>query len=378
MAHDNGLSQWMQVVSTQLPHLSRAQAEQLAAYSYGMVMTGHCGQSIICNYLAELEHERECAVRQRLREWCYAAQDKRGRQRQAVQVQQCFAPLLHWVLDWWTPGPQQLVLVCDATTLRQTFTVLAISLVYRGCALPLAWVIVSATAPGTWQEHWLDLLDLLAPAVPADWQVLVLTDRGLYAKWLFLGIVAHGWHPVMRINATALFQRCARSPWRRLASLVAHNGCVWAHEVVCFRTPRSQLHCTLLACWSRAYATPWLIVTDLPPARAQITWYRMRAWIEGGFKDYKRGGWRWEQTKMTRPERAERLWLVMAVASLWVLSVGGAADARRSSGITAAEYTRTLSCFTLGLNAIHVAIHRDAPLPHGRFVPELLTIPAQP
>jgi hypothetical protein len=285
---------------------------------------------------------------------------------------------LHWVLDWWTPGPQQLVLVCDATTLRQTFTVLAISLVYRGCALPLAWVIVSATAPGTWQEHWLDLLDLLAPAVPADWQVLVLTDRGLYAKWLFLGIVAHGWHPVMRINATALFQRCARSPWRRLASLVAHNGCVWAHEVVCFRTPRSQLHCTLLACWSRAYATPWLIVTDLPPARAQITWYRMRAWIEGGFKDYKRGGWRWEQTKMTRPERAERLWLVMAVASLWVLSVGGAADARRSSGITAAEYTRTLSCFTLGLNAIHVAIHRDAPLPHGRFVPELLTIPAQP
>ncbi len=43
--------------------------------------------------------------------------------------------------------------------------------------------------------------------------------------------------------------------------------------------------------------------------------------------DTKRGGWQWHQTKMTDPARATRLWLAIAVATLWVVSVGGEADA---------------------------------------------------
>ena len=41
----------------------------------------------------------------------------------------------------------------------------------------------------------------------------------------------------------------------------------------------------------------------------------------------KRGGWQWHQTKTTDPARAMRLWLALAVATLWVVSVGGEADA---------------------------------------------------
>ena len=41
----------------------------------------------------------------------------------------------------------------------------------------------------------------------------------------------------------------------------------------------------------------------------------------------KRGGWGWHQTKMVDPERAERLWLAIAVATLWAVSVGGEVDA---------------------------------------------------
>jgi hypothetical protein len=369
MAHAHGLSQWMQVVSTSLPQLSRSQADTLAAYSFGIVMTGRAGQSVIAHYLAALQAEPEANVRQRLREWCYAASDQRGRQRQAVQVQYCFESLLRWVLAHWASESHQLVLVCDATNLRQTFTVLAVSLVYRGCALPLAWSIRSASATGGWQDTWLDLLDYLAPAIPADWQVLVLTDRGLYAKWLFLGICAHGWHPLLRINSQGLFRLRTQPDWCSLANVITGPGCQWAQEVICFRTRRSQLECSLLACWAEGYAAPWLIVTDLPPTQAQIQWYRLRAWIEAGFKDLKRGGWRWEQTKMTCPLRAERVWLAMAVATWWVLSVGGEADAQRATQSTAASYTRTLSCFTQGLNLIHVAAHTGAPLPLGSFKP---------
>ena len=53
----------------------------------------------------------------------------------------------------------------------------------------------------------------------------------------------------------------------------------------------------------------------------------MRAWIEQGFKLTKRAGWQWHRTRMTDPARAARLWLAVAVATLWLVSIGGAADA---------------------------------------------------
>ncbi|WP_369128100.1 hypothetical protein [Herpetosiphon llansteffanensis] len=43
----------------------------------------------------------------------------------------------------------------------------------------------------------------------------------------------------------------------------------------------------------------------------------MRGWIEQGFKDLKRGGWHWEQTNMTGPDRIACWWVVLAVATLW-------------------------------------------------------------
>jgi hypothetical protein len=54
----------------------------------------------------------------------------------------------------------------------------------------------------------------------------------------------------------------------------------------------------------------------MAPAQATAVWDAMPSWIEGGFKDTKRGGWGWHQTKMVDPERAERLWLAIAVATL--------------------------------------------------------------
>ena len=70
-----------------------------------------------------------------------------------------------------------------------------------------------------------------------------------------------------------------------------------------------------------------MILTDLPPEASTAGWYGLRAWIEQGFKITKRAGWQWQRTHMTKPERAARLWLAVAVATLWLLSVGGEADA---------------------------------------------------
>src|SRR5260221_11150947 len=64
------------------------------------------------------------------------------------------------------------------------------------------------------------------------------------------------------------------------------------------------------------------MLTDLEPEEALVSWYGLRTWIEGGFKDFKRGLWGWHQSKMERASSVERLWLAMALAQLWCVSLG--------------------------------------------------------
>ena len=58
----------------------------------------------------------------------------------------CFAPLLRWVLAWWCSD--RLALAVDPTLKGDDTTAIVISVVYRGCAIPVAWRILHANKPG--------------------------------------------------------------------------------------------------------------------------------------------------------------------------------------------------------------------------------------
>jgi len=371
---------WDAEVSSALPVLSRAQARVLAAFSFGMMVTQSCGLSTVATFLASLLGRSYEAQRQQLREFCYDAPDKRGRQRKEVAVAVCFAPLLRWVLAWWPAGEKRLALALDATTLGQRFTVLAVSVLYGGCAIPVAWTVVRATSKGKWRPHWEGLLAHLDGAVPQGWLVLVLADRGLYARWLYQAIKGQDWHPFLRINHQGQYRPAGRTRFRPLATVVAQGEAGWSGAVECFASSCCRLQCTLLAQWATPHRDPWLILTDLPPEVAQVAWYSLRTWIECGFSDLKRGGWDWQQTKMSDPARASRLWLVMAVATFAVVRAGGMAH----SGLQALEWDgvpdlapvrprgsrpRLLSCFRLGVVRILVALVQGRRLPRGRLLP---------
>src|SRR5947209_12499610 len=99
MSHRKALSQWEQTVSRHLPHLSRPQAHVLALWSWGMVLAKSCGITSVATLLADVLGSSVSTQRQQLREWCYDATDKKGTQRQEVDVTLCFGPLLGWILS---------------------------------------------------------------------------------------------------------------------------------------------------------------------------------------------------------------------------------------------------------------------------------------
>ncbi len=382
MSCQRAVYQWTAVVTTHFPHLSKPQVTVLALWSVGMVLARSCAVSAVSTFLARGLERKANTVRQQLREFCYEASAKRGQPRQELKVETCFAPLLGWVVSWWEG--QQLALALDATTLGQRFVVLVISVLYRGCAIPVAWTVLPAGEKHGWRREWLRMLRQVRAAVPRRFFVIVLADRGLYARWLFGRIVRLGWHPLLRVNVGGTFRPAASARYRPLRSFVPQSGTQWAGPGTAFVGPRRRLNCTLLARWEAGYTDPWLLLTDLGPSAGNACWYGLRAWIEQGFKITKRAGWQWQRTRMTNPERAARLWLAVAVATLWLLSVGGEADetipaatllALPANGLEPcrqrrATRLRLVSAFRQGWLAILVALLNHWRLPTGRFVPE--------
>jgi len=109
-----------------------------------MVLAKSCG---ITRVSATLAIQLQCAegnLIKRVGEWCYNAEDQKGQKRRELDVNMCFGPLLEWILAWWPADQPRLALALDATTLKKRFTVLVISVVYRGCAIPVAWKVVAA------------------------------------------------------------------------------------------------------------------------------------------------------------------------------------------------------------------------------------------
>ncbi len=261
MSRHDGLSEWTSTVSTELPHLSKPQATVLALWSYGIACTRSCGRRTVAVFLALLLRQKVGTLEQRLREWCYTASDKRGSQRQSLDVTTCFVPLLRWIVRLWTGT--SLALAIDATTLSDRFVVLSVSVVYRGLGIPVAWTILPAGEKRAWRREWLRMVRLLRPAIPPQWTVLVLADRGLYARWLFRRIVRLGWHPFLRINQGAKFRPTGQAKWYWLREVCGQRGQRWRGAGTAFISKESQLTCTLVAWWGDGYKDPWFILTQL-------------------------------------------------------------------------------------------------------------------
>ncbi len=315
-----------------LPVLRPAQRRGLARWVYGAVVAQSACQNAVVSAL--LAVGRFHTVRQYLREWLYDGADKAAPCQTQVEVEQCFAPLLGWLLAWW--HGRELALAIDATLHGQRVTALVVSVLYRGSAVPVAWHILRANRPGAWLRPLGRLLRQLRPAIPKAMQVVVFADRGLWSPRLWRTIRAGGWHPVMRVRQATSFQPFGgqRQP---AATLVRAPGDGWVGRGVVFRERQRQRAVTLVVVWGAEQREPWVVVTDLPPAEVGLCWYGLRMWIELGFRALKGVGWQWQHTRRTDPARVARHWLVLAVATLWVLAYGTRSEDAQTQGVPPAR-----------------------------------------
>lgn len=313
-----------------LPSLSRAQANVLGEMAYAMLMTDGCGMTRMSSYMAELLGQPMNTLRQKYREMYYEKEAKAGvknqqKKRREIVPEEVFADLLRGVLKG-GEGEKTLVLALDASALADRFTVLSISVMYRGCGMRVAWTMQEGHQAGEWRPHWERMLQQLADVVPAEWKVLVMADRGLYAAWLYQAIQANGWHPFLRVKKDLSFRAQGEEAFGTIGGRVKRTGREWKGSGE-WSEKGERMGGTVLVRWEQGYEEAICVVSDLSPENARTAWYQMRFWIEDEYKDGKRGWFHWEQTKMTNPQRASRLWLVLGIVLQKAILLGGQLEA---------------------------------------------------
>ena len=350
-------------LTQRFPSLRPAQQRGLALWVYGTILAQSACQSAVITALLFLGAWD--TIRGRLRDWLYDGHDKAAPCQTQVEVRTCFAALLRWLLSWWQS--HDLAFAIDATLHGDQVTALVVSVLYRGSAIPVAWYILPANQPGAWMGPILHLLRLLRPAIPAHLTVLILADRGLWSPRLWKRIRDLGWHPLLRIQDTTTFTPAGRDRLRSRDLVQPGQGWVGRGQL---GTPKKrQLSVTLIAIWTAEQKQPWVVVSDLPPAKVGVSWYALRMWVELGFRALKGVGWKWEHTRRRDPSRIERYWLILAVATLWTLATGTRVEDAAEMKVAAARLQtppstpvrcreRIASVFALGLRRLQHQLGR--------------------
>lgn len=170
------LYQWQAQIANHFPGLSQPMVMGLALWSLGMIVVRSCSLSAIADWWSCRLNQPFQTVRERLRDTYREAEAKAGVHRAQLDLGSCWAPWLNWVLEG--GSGTQLAIALDATSLGQRFVLLVISVVYRGCAVPILWKVLPAGVNHPWKPEWLALLKAVRGRVPPTWTVIVLADRG--------------------------------------------------------------------------------------------------------------------------------------------------------------------------------------------------------
>ena len=311
------LDAWNQNLIEYLP-LSQPKAKVLALFSFALAKCRRCTLSIAAQALHQVA--KADTIERRFQR--FLAQGP-------LDLPACQSALVRWVIGHWPRG-QRLVLLIDETSLQEHLRVMATSIAYKGRALPLCWNVYACDAAPTPRPLIQEQLARIAAQLPPGIDVLVQADRGIGCDPDLLRFIEGlGWKYLMRVQGQVRLRLVEPDPTmpatelifaQQIAPPTAQQASALCLEQVQAFKKGGWVPCRALGLWHPDAKEPWLLLTNCPAVRAQA--YGLRMWEESAFKDFKSNGWQWQRSRVWNPEHADRLWLVMSLGYLLMLSLG--------------------------------------------------------
>jgi hypothetical protein len=237
----------------------------------------------------------------------------------AIDPAKWYPPLVRAALRDWTPGSRAYVAL--DTTVLAPFVLIRASLIYRGRAIPLAWRALRRTSAMVSFEAYQSVLDQVRAVLPAGVIITLLADRGFLHQRLILYTRQHNWHYRLRMTSDTLVQRHGQAT-KAVEQLRPPIG--QAHfysDVRLFGSGIGPVYLALATPTDQPN-DPWYIVSDEPTDLQTLDEFGLRFDIEESFLDDKSGGFQVQTNQLETPEALERLFLIVAIATLHCTSIG--------------------------------------------------------
>lgn len=293
------------------------------------VQVGRVSLSELGRLLAE---ERNGAAKHGIkRVWRFTAND-------GVHVSDIMQGPLAWLFHdrrRWKNHP--LLVTFDWSEFRSFHTLMAAAVI-DGRGVPLLWASYEEWVLYKSQNNLEEgLLRLLKSLLPQWITVIVVADRGFGRTELARTCQQMGFHYVVRIRPD-VYVEC-RAFRGKLNRLPVKRGTERFLKNVQFRK-QNPVRQHVAVCWKKGLPKNrdecWFLMTDLAYSVKKLTeLYRRRMTIEELFRDEKnrRHGWALRNTQITRPERFDRLLLILTLAYWLLVGIGLTALDRYPAGM---------------------------------------------
>lgn len=237
-----------------------------------------------------------------------------------IEVDALYGPLLaHALLEGGVPPT--LYVALDTSLLWNSYCLVRLSLIYRGRAVPLVWKVLEHGSVCVSFETYQELVDQAAQGLfPFSCKVVLLADRGFADTELMDYLEDLGWHWRLRIKESFWVYRTGRQD-RKISSirLPQGNPLFWQQVQI----TQQRFGPVFLALGRPLNSRErWVVVSDEPTSLETFREYGLRFDIEEGFLDDKSNGFQLESSQIRSAAALTRLCLVLAVATLYLVSQG--------------------------------------------------------
>ena len=236
-----------------------------------------------------------------------------------IKIHDLYGPIIQEALTEWNDNTIYLAL--DTSMLWDRFCHIRISVIYRGRAVPLIWKTIEHGSSTVSFESYCALLEKAAKLLPAGCNVIFLADRGFADTNLmeYLSETLH-WHWRIRIKSSFLVYRRNKRCCKISSIKLKRGQARFWHNVYITKKQFGIVHLALAK--PRGIKDDWLIVSDQPTGVTTFDDYGLRFDIEENFLDDKSSGFQIESSLIRSADALSRLFLVLAVATLFLVCQG--------------------------------------------------------
>lgn len=276
--------------------------------------------------------------------WRFCANDR-------IETADAMRPILARVLK---KRKKKLLISFDWTDIR-SFQTLVASVVFKGRSIPICWascrkhVYEGHRSRNAFEES---LLLVLRSMIPPQVTVILLADRGFGRTELARFCQNQGFSYIIRIQPDVHVRSASYNG--KLIDYPVHKGICKLLKSVAYRSHHSVTQ-NIVIRWVQGLPARrdecWFLMTDRTAGAAQLSaLYGRRMSIEQLFRDQKNkwNGWSLRDTRITKPDRIDRLLLILAIAYLLLCGVGLIALRTGRPGDWSSSTRNECSVFTIG------------------------------